>query len=457
MDVSAVVLNKILSEQNVELWSRLKLIFLDSAYTSLYSAVSRHYDRFAKLPTLEELDLELRDGSAKSTLATIRLIDEPSVNADVAMEALIDQYTQNQTVDLLGKFVDKLPIYSTEEIKDNLANIVLSLDEKTLTSENTYNMSDILLFQTTEEISKNRVFLGINNQFDAVLNGVALEEYILVGGQRGAGKSITASNVACSQYEMGNSVVYFTIEMVAREIYERNFAILADVPYMSLRNGTLTEEERLKVIRTRADMFVDAGALLSEYLTHRNVYKFEQELIKTRKLKPDNQIIIVDDRRLNLSAIDLHIGKLKSRFGDKLKVCVVDYINQIKIEGSSQYEWTTQIEVSTKLKDFARKHQVVIFSPYQIDATGEARFAKGILDSADISLVLQAHDKENNAISFQTTKIRGGPPLDFTCPINWDTLRIAPTSIQRPPSKETIKKQKTTKTVEMVQDVPPWE
>jgi hypothetical protein len=54
--------------------------------------------------------------------------------------------------------------------------------------------------------------------------------------------------------------------------------------------------------------------------------------------------------------------------------------------------------VSKKLKEFARKYELVMVSPYQIDASGEARFAKGILDAADIALVMSAHDKETNAI-----------------------------------------------------------
>jgi hypothetical protein len=79
-------------------------------------------------------------------------------------------------------------------------------------------------------------------------------------------------------------------------------------------------------------------------------------------------------------------------------------------------------------------------SPYQIDASGEARFAKGILDAADIALVMEAHDKDQQAISFETTKIRGGKEMAFTCPIDWDTLRISPQSIDKPSSKEPVKK-----------------
>jgi replicative DNA helicase len=187
-------------------------------------------------------------------------------------------------------------------------------------------------------------------------------------------------------------------------------------------------------------MFQSAETTVEEFKRHRDRFKFEESLVRNFQLKSDNQMIIVDDRDLTLSSIDLHIGKAKAKFGDKLKVVVVDYINQIVLEGSDQYDWKPQIEISKKLKNMARKYEIVLVSPYQIDASGEARFAKGILDAADIALVMEAHEKDQQAISFETTKIRGGKEMNFTCPIDWDTLRISPQSIDKPQQAEKVKK-----------------
>jgi len=100
-------------------------------------------------------------------------------------------------------------------------------------------------------------------------------------------------------------------------------------------------------------------------------------------------------------------------------------------------------------------------SPYQIDASGEARFAKGILDAADIAMIMKANKKEDNALSFDTTKIRGGPPMFFTSPINWDTLKISSTPIERPRKDEEEKPKRQIKRVkskveEQASDSPPW-
>ena len=440
MDVSAVLLYKLLSEQNLDIWAKLKLVFIDPSYSSLYTAINRHYDKYGNVPSFEDLELTIREGVAAKTLAAVKLTDVPDVSAEVALDALIDQYTQSETIKLLDRFVDKLPVYDTNEIKDNLATIALTIEEKTHTSEKVFTMSDMMMFVHPDDMEKERVYLGINNTFDSVLGGVARQELILIGGKRGSGKSITSSNIFVNQYESGNSSIYFSIEMTAHETAQRNLAILAGVNLQNLKQNKLTDDEVLKVVKARAGMFQEADELVIDFMRHRDRYKFEENLVRNFRLKEDNQMIIVDDRDLTLSSIDLHLGKMKSKFGDKLKVAVVDYINQIVLEGSDQYDWKPQIEVSKKLKNLARKYEVVMVSPYQIDATGEARFAKGILDAADIALVMEAHDKETQAISFETTKIRGGKEMSFTCPIDWDTLRISPTSIDKPAVKETVKK-----------------
>lgn len=454
MDCSAIVLNKLLLERNLDIWAKLKLAFLDSAYSSIYSAITKHYDKYSEIPSFDELELEGREGSSQKTLATLRLIDEPDISAEVALDALIDQYTQNQTLNLLDKFVDKLPLYDTAEVKENLSNIVLALDEKTLTTESVFTMADLMLFKSSDELASERVFLGLNNDFDSKLSGVAIEELILVGGKRGSGKSLLCSNVSVNQYEAGNSVVYFTIEMKAHEVHERNFSIAANVPYMGLKQANLTPEEWLRVIKTRAGMFQEADDVVLDYMSHRDRFKFEAELVRTKFLKPDNQIIIIDDRKLTLTSIDLHLGKLKARFGNKLKLAVVDYLNQIEIEGSNQFDWQPQIVVSKKLKELARKHKIAMFSPYQIDATGEARFAKGILDAADIAMILEAGD---TCISMETTKIRGGPPQHFTSPMNWETLRLSPESMEKPVKEEKIKRAKSTNKVDDKASDIPWD
>lgn len=439
MDCSAIVLNKLLTEKSLDTWARIKLVFLDPAFASLYSAISKYYDTYSTVPSFDELELTLREGVAMRTLATVKLVDASEISTEVAINALIDQYTQNETIRELDKYIDKLPMYSSEEIKENLSSIVLRLDEKTLTTEGVYNMADIMLFKSAADLARDRVHLGLNNKFDAVLAGVARQELILLGGRRGSGKSITCSNVQINEYEAGYVCPYFTIEMIAHETLERNMSILANVSHQRLKQGRLEPDEMLRVIKARADMFVDANDLVQQFTKDRDQFKFESNLVRFKALKPDNQMIIIDDRALSITNIDLHMGKLKAKFGDKFRTCVVDYLNQVIIDGmqsKDQYDWKYQTTVAKKLKELARKHDVVMFSPFQTDESGEARMARGILDAADIALVTKVHDKEKAIITFDTTKIRGGAEMKFTSGINWESLRISPQDVETPSESE---------------------
>lgn len=432
MDVSAIVLNKILAAKDLETWAKLKAAYLGPEYASLYTAIHRHYTKYSEVPSFTDLDLVAeRNPQIANLVEVVKLTECPDVDIDVAFDALIDQYTQNESVRLLDKFVDKLPTLDSTEIKEGLAAVVLELDEKTLSNEQVFNMDDMFIFQTDDEILENCVSLGFSNDFDANIR-VALTEYVLIGGRRGAGKSIISANICVSQYEDGFVCPYFSIEMEQMETLQRLVSILADVDHRALKNGKLTPEDELKVVKARAGMFLDANDLVKQYEQDRDRYKFEKTLVREKSLKPDNQMIVIHDRELTLTSLDIHIGKLKAKFGEKLKVVVVDYINQIKIEGASQYDWQPQVEVSKQLKNLAGKYNITIISPYQIDASGEARFAKGILDSADIALVLEAHEKEHNCITLGTTKIRGGKEIEITSAINWNSLRISPTGVEKP-------------------------
>jgi hypothetical protein len=44
-DIGAIVLHKVLEGKDLSAFSRLKLAFFDSSYTSVYSAITTHYDK----------------------------------------------------------------------------------------------------------------------------------------------------------------------------------------------------------------------------------------------------------------------------------------------------------------------------------------------------------------------------------------------------------------------------
>ena len=101
-----------------------------------------------------------------------------------------------------------------------------------------------------------------------------------------------------------------------------------------------------------------------------------------------------------------------------------------------QYDWTEQIEISKALKSYAQDYNVIMVSPYQIDGTGEARFAKGILDAADAAFTLDVHDKADNIITFNCAKMRNSEEISFTSTMDWVSLKIGPSTGELPKKDE---------------------
>lgn len=434
VDVSGLVLHRILAnpEEGLEAWAKLKLAFFSTEYASIYSAIAKYYSKQSRLPSFEDLDVTVRDVLLKNNLKALSKLDDFSeVSLDLLTDAIIDEYTQDEVLKKLDGFVDNITLLDTEEIKQEVANILLHLEEKTHTSEKVCLMSDITILEDSE-LDAIQVPLGFNNSFDAEVRA-ATSELVMIGGKRGSGKSVVATNIFNSQYEQGNVGLLFSIEMNKREVFNRSLSALADVEHSRLRNGNFRPEDLRKIAKVRADMFVDSEEFYQKYIETGDFRHFEYSLVKNCKLKEDNQLIIIDNQRLTLADIDMNIQKFKAQFGEKLRTVVVDYVNQIEIDDI--YDWKKQITLSKQLKNFARKYDVVMVTPYQIDNEGEARFAKGLLDAADIAMILHANDDH---LRFESTKTRSTSPFKTNSGINWKTLKIHPEEyiIPKPESEE---------------------
>ena len=435
-DIGAIVLHKVLKDKSLDGWSRLKLSFFNAAYAGVYSAVTKYYNRYNRIPDFPELDLYIRDPRIKENISALASLEIPDIELDVAIDSLVNEYTQNEALNELDKFVDNVTMMESQEVKDSLSAIVMNLDEKTHSNTNVVNADNINIFEVKENVEHTYVPLGISNTFDSQ-QGFYRSEYFVLGGKRGHGKSVVMTNISVNQYKQGGIGAYFTIEMRAHEVFRRHMSILSGVPAIALKNNNLTWDQIIKVAKTRAEMFDGGLDEYEKFLEYRDQIKFEAILRKNYKLKQDNQIIIIDDPVLSITAIDVHLQKLKARFGDKLRVAAVDYINQINIpetrgQVQDKYDWKAQINISSKLKELGSKYDIGIVSAYQIDEEGGTRFAKGILDSPDFAYTLDANKKEDGALSFENTKVRSGPNIDFTVPIDWDTLEIHPTDIPKP-------------------------
>ena len=388
------------------------------------------------MPTFDDLKYEIRDSGVREKLFAIEAV-EVDADAFMLLEYLKNEYAQKEILNSLEEYVDKSVAFEdADESVAHLHQIVLDVEEKVDLERPQDSMQRISLFEDEEELG-NYLPLGLNTEYDHEIQ-FSPRDLILVGGKRGAGKSVVCSNIANNVFNSGKSAVFFTIEMDSRSILQRCCAIATGIPFARLRTKNLNVIEWERVATWWANRFSDGQERLKEYKSNRDFDRFHHDLTTNCELLPTQQLDVVYDPSLTLSRIRAELDK-KVKSMD-VGVVIVDYINQVKRSSlpsrGGQYDWTEQIEVSKALKAMAQEYEVPVFSPYQTDATGEARFAKGILDAADAAYALETWDQEDNCISFNCVKMRSASMKSFTSKMNWETLKIGPESSLNPKERE---------------------
>ena len=422
--------------QDFQTWSVTHKQYLPSEYHSLYKVIDKHCETFHKMPTIEDLKYEIRDSSTREKLFAVEAI-EVDASPDMLLQYLKNEYTQKEILDSLEDYVENSVAFEdAQESVDHLHQIVMDIEDKVDLEDPQESMQRIELFEPEEDLAR-YIRLGLNREYDHEIQ-FSPRDLIMVGGRRGAGKSVICANIANNVYESGKSAVYFTIEMDSRSILQRCCSIATEIPFARLRTQNLSILEWEKVATWWSNRYVNGQDRLNEYKEHRDFKRFHDTLKTSCELLPTQQLDIVYDAGLTLSKIRSDLDKKVKQMD--VGVIIVDYINQVKRSSlpsrSGQYDWTEQIEVSKALKSMAQEFEVPVFSPYQTDASGEARFAKGILDAADAAYSLETWDHEDACITLNCVKMRSASMKSFTSTVDWDTLKIGPDTALTPKERE---------------------
>jgi|TARA_Y100000817_G_scaffold295040_1_gene269390 replicative DNA helicase len=422
--------------QDFETWSMTHKHYLPPEYHALYRIIDNHCESYHSMPTIEDLKYEIRD---KVTLDKLYAIESIDVDADsyMLLQYLKNEYTQQEILKELQGYVESsIAFEDAEEAIGHLHQIVLDVETKVDLQDPSESMQSITLHEKDEDIAK-YIPLGLNTEYDYDIQ-FSPRDLVMVGGKRGSGKSIVSCNIANSVYESGKTAIYFTIEMDSRSILQRCCSIATEVPFSRIRTKNLSITEWEKVATWWANRFLNGQEKLKQYREERNFDKFHTELKTNDQIKPNEHIDVIYDPSLTLAKIRAELDK-KIKVGN-VGIVIVDYINQVKRSAmpsrAGQYDWAEQIEVSKTLKAMAQEYETTIFSPYQTDASGEARFAKGILDAADAAYTINAWTQEDECVTLQCVKMRSAAEKSFTSTMDWETLKIGPGTALNPKEKE---------------------
>lgn len=433
IDLQRVTLRRLIDSQSQDLYSKLLNQYFSGINKQLFEKIKAHYKANSKLPNMDEISATRKDSGLAEYIENYIKDDQnllPGLADEFIIAQLQDQYVREETVTFMDTLVDELEDLEKVEIVDKFQNHLLALNKAIPQDDELYDVAELDFFPNEDDFT---IYpSGLSHEFDSTNGGFATQELILLGGRRGSGKSIISLNLAINRFLQGNTVSFFTIEMRYKEVYDRVLSIISEVPFLDIFKNQLTPEQKIKIAEAKFKAFYQESDvvtnLLGELSRHRDFKAFEAKIKNERPLLKENRLFMIDDESLTLNRIDHYNSMFASKYPN-YNMSVVDYINIIKHE--DQKDWKTQITIADNLKSQARKHDLTVISPYQIDASGEARFAKGILDSADRSFNFfpppENEDRSlNNKVTIHTTKMRNGKHMSFDVLMDWACVKINP-------------------------------
>ena len=387
IDLQKLTLRRLLDTQSNDLYSKLLNQYFTGINSVLFDKIKSFYKANTRLPSTDEI-LALRKDAGLQEYLENQICDEDNFNDAIQDEFLVAQlqdfYIRDETIHFMDKFIDQLEDLEKVEIVDKFQNHLLHLNQAIPHDDELYDIAELDFFPSEDDF---KIYpSGLSNEFDAINGGFATQELIMLGGRRGSGKSIISLNLAINRFLQGNTVAFFTIEMRYKEVYDRVLSIISGVPFLDIFRNQLTDRQKITMAKAKFENFYKPSdkidTMLNELEYTKDFKNFEKRVKIERPELKDHRLFMIDDESLTLNRIDHYCNMFSSKY-PAFNMAVVDYINIVKHD--DQKDWKTQITIADNLKSLSRKYDLTMISPYQIDATGEARFAKGILDSADRS------------------------------------------------------------------------
>lgn len=433
IDLQKLALRRLLDSQSNELYSKLMNQYFTGVNSLLYDKIKAFYKANTKLPSMEEMLAIRKDYGLQEYLENQICAEDNQcspLNDEFIIAQLQDFFVREETISFMDKLVDNLDGLEKVEIVDKLQNHLLYLNKAIPQDDELFDVAELDFFPNEEDF---KIYpSGLSAEFDSTNGGFATQELILLGGRRGSGKSIISLNLALNRFLQGNTVSFFTIEMRYKEVYDRVLSIISEVPFLDIFRNQLTDAQKIQIAKAKFNAFYEPTDLVTNLLgdleRSKDFKKFEARVKNEKPKLKEHRLFMIDDESLTLNRID-HYNNMFSAKYPNYNMSVVDYINIIKHE--DQKDWKTQITIADSLKSQSRKYDLTMISPYQIDASGEARFAKGILDSADRSFNFfpppENEDRSlNNKLTIHTTKMRNGKHMSFDVLMDWACVKINP-------------------------------
>lgn len=389
----------------------------------LYKLVLNYYDKYNATPNIKLL------------LAMVKRYIEKHPTEDIDFQNVSALVNEVQNIDLQSMPDDVISSNLKEFIRKRALRWAIADNIEKIESNSDQVIDDCLArFDKVQRITFNDTDLGLDyfdpqmqaDHWDYIMNPKAkiptgwptLDQYTNGGflkdgkmlaifmGQAGLGKSVFLSNIAVNFLKQNLSVVVISLEM-SQDVYATRFD--AHISKKNINKLSECADEALQRIK-------------DFYAEHSNSNLYIKEY---------------PPRSIKTSDIEMYLENLKNN-GKHFDVVVVDYLNLVLPQHSSDNMYQGALEVSEKLRALSYKFNVPVVSAVQANSEGmnnenigmeHISESRGIAHTADFILALyqMPEDRENGIINGRILKNRLGGQVGklMSMKLDAETLTLA--------------------------------
>jgi len=426
IDLQKYIIAEVVSSKDLDLFLSLYKEWFSGPSETAYTALKDVHVRTGKVATPEELAVV--NASCSKVTDWIAEYNDTEIDQSLVLSELENDFARNKVLDFVISTTSSIKDKSAEELTADLSDMQQSL---TLGSAQTKDTVTDAIDAEYENDECELISSGFSDFYDEEAGGFAYGELIVVGGERGSGKSIITQNLTNHHYlEHRNTVAYFNIEMSKANVAKRFLAQIASVPYNDIRRRSLTTRQKITIESSKASFFYKPCSDIDRLIT-----ELSQEVIDFRQFtdglkdleRNEHKYFNIDDASLTMEKLEQTIARLVGEHD--LRFVNVDYINIIKDGGTKDQDWLIQQRKAERLKEIAKAYNIVLLTPYQIHSDGSAKRAKAIEDSVDRSFkffpkINQETGLPESDIKVYQAKARDNEPFPFYVGMQWDYLKL---------------------------------
>ena len=247
--------------------------------------------------------------------------------------------------------------------------------------------------------------------FDRATNGLYPGQIAIIAAATSEGKSVMLLNMARSAWLAGKNVLYITIENYRPDLMRRFDALDAMVPYNSLKNGTLSDDEKVRLT-----------ASLDAQKAHANIFYVIDKPAECTPEFIESKINDLLPLKFDLLVVDyMQIMRLNTKF---------------KVESHEYYG-----NIASELRRIGRVKKIPVITAVQVNREGikdkstsygvqHIALSQFISNHADIILSLRAIDQAQALASgvvdleCALIKHRDGAKVRFAVKANFERMKL---------------------------------